>query len=104
MNQKSLRRTGLDYIDSSIVHHYDNYQGYFDRNNKGQLYAIESNGKQRYTDCHFSKDASVIFGPETLSLPADILEALPAERILRIPIKRKKPKFKSRRFGRHYRS
>ncbi len=86
INEKSLRRAGLDYIDDSIVHHYENYQDYFEKNNTQQLYAIETNGIKRYTDCHFSKGVSFMFGPETRGLPIHILDSIPKDNVLRIPM------------------
>lgn len=37
MDEKSLRRAGLDYIDLSIVHHYDNYQDYIEKQGTDSL-------------------------------------------------------------------
>ena len=86
MDEKSLRRAGLDYIDLSIVHHYDNFQDYLDQNGANSLYAISTKGSQNYTDCNFKSGDSFIFGPETRGLPADILNDFDANKILRIPM------------------
>lgn len=86
MNEKSLRRAGLDYIDLSIVHHYDNYQDYLEKNGTDSLYAISTKGTQHYSECNFIKADSFIFGPETRGLPKDILDGFDANKILRIPM------------------
>ena len=86
MDEKSLRRAGLDYIDLSIVHHYDNYQDYIKKQNSGSLYAISTKGTQHYSDCNFNKGDSFIFGPETRGLPESILEEFDANKIIRIPM------------------
>ena len=86
MNEKSLRRAGLDYIDQSIIHHYDNYQDYLEKCGDASLYAISTKGTQTYSDCNFNKDDSFIFGPETRGLPKDILGKFEADKILRIPM------------------
>lgn len=86
MDEKSLRRAGLDYIDWSIVHHYDSYQDYLEQRGDGQLYAISTKGSQNYTMSRFQDGDSFIFGPETRGLPADILEQFPQENVLRIPM------------------
>jgi tRNA (cytidine/uridine-2'-O-)-methyltransferase len=83
MDEKSLRRAGLDYIDQSIVHHYDNYQAYFEKQGGDSLYAISTKGKQCYSDCNFNKDDSFIFGPETRGLPKCILDT---NKVIRIPM------------------
>lgn len=86
MNEKSLRRAGLDYIDQSIVHHYDNYQDYIEKHATSRLYAVSTKGTITYSDCEFSSGDSFIFGPETRGLPKDVLQKLDPERILRIPM------------------
>ena len=86
MDEKSLRRAGLDYIDQSIVHHYDNYQDYIAKHGSNSLYAISTKGKQCYTDCKFKSGDSFIFGPETRGLPKNILAEFDANEILRIPM------------------
>ncbi len=86
MDEKSLRRAGLDYIDQSIVHHYDHYQEYIDKQGTDSLYAISTKGSQTYSDCAFNKGDSFIFGPETRGLPKNILDEFHADKILRIPM------------------
>ena len=44
-NAKELRRAGLDYIDWSIVYHYNNYEDYIEKNDFKSLYAISTKGK-----------------------------------------------------------
>lgn len=86
MNEKSLRRAGLDYIDLSIVHHYDNYQEYIEQNGSDSLYAISTKGAQNYSDCIFNDGDNFIFGPETRGLPNDILKGFDINKVLRIPM------------------
>ena len=86
MDEKSLRRAGLDYIDLSIVHHYDNYQHYVEKHGVDSLYAISTKGKQNYSKCKFSEGDSFIFGPETRGLPSTILDEFDSNKILRIPM------------------
>ena len=86
INAKELRRAGLDYIDWSIVYHYNNYEDYIEKNGFKSLYAISTKGKKNYTDCNFSKNDSFIFGPETRGLPQDILSKFKKETILKIPM------------------
>jgi tRNA (cytidine/uridine-2'-O-)-methyltransferase len=86
MDEKSLRRAGLDYIYLSILHHYDNYQNYLEKNRINTLYAISTKGSKHYSDCVFHKGDSFIFGPETRGLPKSILSKFNTNRILRIPM------------------
>lgn len=86
IDEKSLRRAGLDYIDESIVHHYDNYQDYLAQHGQQSLFAISTKGTQSYSDCDFKPGDSFMFGPETRGLPLAILDTFGRERILRIPM------------------
>ena len=86
INAKELRRAGLDYIDWSIVYHYDNYDDYIKKNGLNSLYAISTKGKRYYSDCNFTKNDSFIFGPETRGLPVKILDKFKPEKILKIPM------------------
>ena len=86
MDEKSLRRAGLDYIDQSMIHHYENYQDYLEKNQESTLYAISTKGKQHYSNCEFKAGDSFIFGPETRGLPKEILDEFDKDTILRIPM------------------
>ena len=86
MNAKELRRAGLDYIDWSIVYHYNNFEDYIEKNGFKSLYAISTKGKKYYSDCNFFKNDSFIFGPETRGLPKKILDKFETEKILKIPM------------------
>lgn len=86
MNEKSLRRAGLDYIDQSFIHHYDNFQDYKNKQDHNALYAISTKGRQTYSDCQFKKNDNFIFGPETRGLPKEVLEEFDQDKILRIPM------------------
>ena len=86
MNAKELRRAGLDYIDWSIVYHYNDFEDYIDKNGFKSLYAISTKGKKYYSNCNFFKNDSFIFGPETRGLPKKILDKFEIEKILKIPM------------------
>jgi len=86
MNAKELRRAGLDYIDWSIVYHYNNFEDYIKKSGFKSLYAVSTKGKKYYSNCNFFKNDSFIFGPETRGLPQKILDKFETEKILKIPM------------------
>ena len=86
MNAKELRRAGLDYIDWSIVYHYNNFEDYIEKNGFKSLYAVSTKGRKYYSNCNFFKNDSFIFGPETRGLPQKILDKFETEKILKIPM------------------
>ena len=85
-NAKELRRAGLDYIDWSIVYHYNNFEDYIEKNGFKSLYAVSTKGRKYYSNCNFFKNDSFIFGPETRGLPKKILDKFETEKILKIPM------------------
>ena len=86
IEEKNLRRAGLDYIDWSIVYHYNNFEEYIKKNNFKTIYAISTKGERFYSNCDFYPNDSFIFGPETRGLPKYILEEFNSETILKIPM------------------
>jgi tRNA (cytidine/uridine-2'-O-)-methyltransferase len=50
------------------------------------LYAFTTKGERAYSDVEFSPDDALLFGPESRGLPATILDSLPGDNKLRIPM------------------
>lgn len=86
LDDARLRRAGLDYHEFSSVKIYENYSDFFNQNNPERLFAITTKGSVNYTDVHFQSGDYLMLGPETRGLPASILESLPKENCLRIPM------------------
>ena len=85
IDDKRLRRAGLDYHEWANMQVHANYTDLI-RKNKGNVYAITTKGCVNYTDVVYRKDDLVIFGPETRGLPAIILDDLAEEQKIRIPM------------------
>ena len=86
LDDKRLRRAGLDYheLQSMRVHH--NWQDFVTNQQPQRVFAVSTKGNRRYSDVQYRPDDTLVFGPETRGLPADFLAALPDEHILRIPM------------------
>lgn len=52
-----------------------------------RLFAVSTRGKQRYTEVGFQAGDAFLFGPETRGLPQALLDSLPQERVLRLPMR-----------------
>ena len=52
-----------------------------------RLLAVSTRGAQRYDSVHFGHGDAVLFGPETRGLPQTVLDSLPKEQVLRIPMR-----------------
>lgn len=86
LDDKRLRRAGLDYGEWQDMQVHDDWDSFLARCQPRNLYAISTKGQRFHTDAPFTHGDYVVFGPETRGLPAAILQQQPAENILRIPM------------------
>jgi len=86
MSHKQLRRAGLDYHEFSKVQIHDTLEAFVQTVEPARLFACSTKGQQNYTGLSYAKGDAFLFGPETRGLPADILDSLPREQLLRIPM------------------
>lgn len=86
LDDKRLRRAGLDYGEWRDMQVHDSWQAFLDNCQPQTLYAVSTKGQGWYTDTQFNSGDYLVFGPETRGLPDDILQSLPAADILRIPM------------------
>lgn len=84
MNNKKLRRAGLDYHEWAEVETHPDIASACPT--EGEIYAISTRGSRLYTDAHFKAGDTLVFGPETRGLPETYLASLEADRVLRIPM------------------
>ncbi len=86
MDDKKLRRAGLDYRESQQVLIHQDWQAFIDTILPERVFAISTKGQSRYTNIKFAPGDSLVFGPETRGLSQDFLAKLPSTSILRIPM------------------
>ena len=87
LDEKYIKRSGVNYIDKCNYKVYENFQDFCD-NNKGEFYFLTRYGKKRYTDvdCYdTNKKIFLIFGKESTGIPKEILKQN-IDNCLRIPI------------------
>ena len=85
LDEKSLKRSGLDYWHKIKVREYMNFENFLELNPNISFYLAESGVGKIYTEVKFKADDYIIFGSETVGLPLWILENYP-ERIIKIPM------------------
>ena len=86
LDDKQLRRAGLDYREwASVTRHacFADLEKEIDFNG---LYAFSTKAQRPYSAARFAPGDALLFGPESRGLPAEILESLPGDRRLRIPM------------------
>jgi len=74
MNDRRLRRAGLDYKDLASVYEYENFDDYLDKANPSKLYLVSSKVSKNYTDIKYHNNDSFLFGSETKGLPKEIFD------------------------------
>lgn len=88
LDDKKLRRAGLDYHEWADVQTHSSLESYSSKLTvTGSIYAISTRGKQNYSEISYSPGDSLIFGPETRGLPQDYLDSMAPENILRLPMR-----------------
>ena len=86
IDDKKLRRAGLDYHEWVNVKEYDNFESFLEIASPKRLLACSTRGTKFFTDIEFRKDDYLIFGPETRGLPQYLLEDLGLENAIKIPM------------------
>lgn len=86
LEEKKLRRAGLDYKDLARVSRYANYQAFVDAMKGRQIYAITTKGTRRHHEVAFKEGDVLLFGAETHGLHPDVMDSIAPENRLRIPM------------------
>ncbi|MEL6210217.1 MAG: tRNA (cytidine(34)-2'-O)-methyltransferase [Pseudomonadota bacterium] len=85
LDDKKLRRAGMDYREYARVHEHDDLAA-ATRATGGRVYALTTRATRSVYDTVFERGDTVVFGPETRGLPDSVLAALPAAQRLRLPM------------------
>lgn len=86
LDDKRLRRAGLDYEEWASVAVHETWQACLAALPGSTLYALSTRGKANYSEARYREGDSLVFGPETRGLPQSVLDSLPPEQRLRIPM------------------
>lgn len=84
IDDKKLKRAGLDYWRLLDITYYDGLDDFFSKND-GAFYFFSTKAKNRYTDVRYPDPAYLFFGKETKGLPEKLLFDHPDETV-RIPM------------------
>ena len=86
INDRQLRRAGLDYHAAAIVREYPHIEACLATLRPTRLFAFTTKGQRAYHQVHYGVGDAFLFGAETRGLPATILDTMPASAKLRIPM------------------
>jgi len=87
LEDRKLRRAGLDYHEWAAVEQHENLQAFLERRQEGRLFALSTKGTACYADIAYRPGDTLLFGPETRGLPMEVLERLPEGQRLRVPMR-----------------
>lgn len=85
LNEKEIKRAGMDYWKDLDVTRYVNFQEFLDKNPDAKIYMATTKGKNVYTDVAYEPDCYIMFGKESAGIPEEIL-AHNKDRCIRIPM------------------
>jgi tRNA (cytidine/uridine-2'-O-)-methyltransferase len=86
LDEKRLRRAGLDYREFARVETHGSLQQCLDELAHPRVFAFTTRARSSYADASFAAGDAFLFGPETRGLPESVLAALPSPQRLRIPM------------------
>ncbi len=86
LEEKKLRRAGLDYRDLAKVFRHQNYQAFKAAVGDARIFACTTKGSRPHDQIAYQEGDVLLFGSETSGLPPDILASFPPEHRLRIPM------------------
>lgn len=82
-----LKRAGLDYREFATVQTHPSLAACLDALGGPRVFALSTRGSTRHDMPKYKKGDAFLFGPETRGLPQPVLESVPAEQRLRLPMK-----------------
>lgn len=86
LDEKKLRRAGLDYADMTLVTRHANYANFFEQMQGRRILACTTKGSADYSQVLYQKEDVLLFGSETAGLPSTVHNSILPEHQLRIPM------------------
>jgi len=87
LEEKKLRRAGLDYREFARVSTHKSLARCLMTLGRPRVFALSTHGTTPYDQADFAEGDALLLGPETRGLPREILHSLPAEQVLRLPMR-----------------
>ena len=73
VDEKSVKRAGLDYWQYLDVREYKNFEEFLEKNENPKIYMATTKSKQKYSDVRYDENAYIMFGKESAGIPEEIL-------------------------------
>ena len=85
LNEKEIKRAGLDYWENLEVYRYDNYDDFLEKNPGAKIYMATTKAVKVYSEVNYEPDCYIMFGKESAGIPEEIL-VNHKENSIRIPM------------------
>ena len=85
LDEKSIKRAGMDYWSELDVTTYVNWDDFCEKNPGAKIYMATTKGRHVYTEVSYEPDCYIMFGKESAGIPEEILKANP-DTCVRIPM------------------
>jgi tRNA (cytidine/uridine-2'-O-)-methyltransferase len=86
LDDKRLRRAGLDYHEWADVRQHASFDAFNHRVEPARLFGCSTKGRRCYTRVRFQPGDALVFGPESRGLPVSVLDGIGPDWLLRIPM------------------
>ncbi len=73
INDKTLKRAGMDYWNELDVTYYDNFEEFVSLNKNARIYMATTKARRAYTEVSYAEDDFIMFGSEGSGIPEEIL-------------------------------
>ena len=87
LEERKLRRAGLDYREFATVQTHTSLEACLEGLGGPRVFALSTRGSTRYDKPDYVAGDAFLLGPETRGLPQAVLDALPDEQCLRLPMR-----------------
>ena len=85
-DDKKLRRSGLDYHEFAEIKKHKTFEAFLESEKPKRLFALTTKGSPAHSEVQFELGDYLMFGPETRGIPMSILDKMPMEQKIRIPM------------------
>jgi len=86
LNEKSVRRAGMDYRELAIVTQWPDYQSFIDKIKPANIWSYSSKSHILYDSVSYTIGDALLFGSETSGLPDEISQSIAVQNRLHIPM------------------
>jgi len=86
LDDKKLRRAGLDYLEFQSLQVHTSWESYLEKIKPNNIYGLSTKGKNCFSKVRYKAGDCLLFGPETRGLPESIRNSLGGDKVIRLPM------------------